>query len=88
MVGPHPKFWKGDGCKSCFGTGYSGRLGIHELLHPTDEVRQLILENVDSNTIKRKAKAQGMKTLREDGAQKVLAGLTSSAEVLRVTSEV
>ena len=88
MVGPHPQFWKGDGCKSCFGTGYSGRLGIHELLHPTDEVRQLILENVDSNTIKRKAKAQGMKTLREDGAQKVLAGLTSSAEVLRVTSEV
>lgn len=88
MVGPNPQFWKGTGCKSCLGTGYSGRLGIHELLHPSDDIRQLILENVDSNTIKQKAKSQGMRTLREDGAQKVLAGLTSSAEVLRVTTEV
>ena len=54
---------------------------------PTDEVRQLILQNVDSNTIKKKAKTQGMRTLRDDGAQKVLAGITSSAEVLRVTAE-
>ena len=88
MVGRNPQFWRGEGCKSCLTTGYSGRLGIHELLHPSDEVRQLILENVDSNTIKKKAKIQGMRTLREDGAQKVLAGLTSSAEVLRVTTEV
>jgi len=88
MIGPNPRFWRGVGCKACFETGYQGRIGIHEMLNPTDEVRKLILENVDSNTIKRKAKSQGMRALREDGAQKVLAGLTSSAEVLRVTTEV
>ena len=54
---------------------------------PSDDIRQLILQNVDSTTMKRKAQAQGMRTLREDGARKVLAGITSSAEVLRVTSE-
>ncbi len=86
-VGPNPKFWRGEGCPSCLGTGYQGRLGIYELMTPTDEVRQLILQNVDSNTIKQKAKTQGMRTLRDDGAQKVLAGITSSAEVLRVTTE-
>jgi general secretion pathway protein E len=87
MVGPQPKFWRGRGCSSCLKTGYRGRLGIHEMLMPTDEVRQLILQNVDSNSIKKKAMAQGMRTLREDGARKVLAGITSSAEVLRVTGE-
>lgn len=86
-VGPRPKFWRGEGCPACLGTGYQGRLGIYELMSPTDDIRQLILQNVDSNTIKQKAKTQGMRTLREDGAQKVLAGITSSAEVLRVTSE-
>ena len=87
LVGEHPQFWRGAGCPACLGTGYQGRLGIYELLTPSDEVRQLILQNVDSGTIKQKAKLQGMRTLREDGAQKVLAGITSSAEVLRVTAE-
>ena len=68
-------------------TGYSGRMGIHEVMLPTEELRQLILSNVDSGSIKKKAMQQGMRTLREDGAQKVLAGITSSAEVLRVTAE-
>jgi len=87
MVGPKPKFWRGRGCPNCFGTGYLGRTGIYELMLPTDEIRQLILQNVDSGTIKRKAQLNGMRTLREDGARKVLAGITSSAEILRVTSE-
>ncbi|MEC9466358.1 MAG: type II secretion system ATPase GspE [Myxococcota bacterium] len=87
LVGEHPQFWRGPGCPACLGTGYQGRLGIYELLTPSDEIRQLILQNVDSNTIKQKAKLQGMRSLREDGAQKVLAGITSSAEVLRVTAE-
>jgi len=87
MIGPHPKFWRGEGCPKCLETGYQGRTGIYELITPTDEVRQLILQNVDSNSIKKRAMAQGMRTLREDGARKVLAGLTSSAEVLRVTQE-
>ncbi len=87
MVGSSPKFWRGKGCPQCLMTGYQGRTGIYELMIPTDDVRQLILQNVDSNTIKKKAMTQGMRTLREDGARKVLVGLTSSAEVLRVTAE-
>ncbi len=87
MVGPKPTFFRGRGCVQCMETGYQGRVGIYELLIPTDDVRQLILQNVDSNTIKKKAMVQGMRTLREDGAAKVLVGITSSAEVLRVTAE-
>lgn len=87
MVGKSPKLWRGRGCQACFGTGYRGRTGIYELLVPNDEIRQLILKNVDSNTIKEKARSMGMRTLREDGARRVLVGITSSAEILRVTSE-
>lgn len=87
MIGPNPTFWRGEGCAQCLGTGYQGRNGIYELMEPDDEIRQLILQNVDSNTIKRKAMSLGMRTLREDGARKVLAGLSSSSEVLRVTQE-
>jgi general secretion pathway protein E len=87
MVGPKATFWRGKGCPSCHGMGYSGRTGIYELMSPTDDIRQLILQNVDSNSIKKKAMSQGMRTLREDGARKVLVGITSSAEVLRVTGE-
>ena len=82
-----PTFWRGVGCGNCLQTGYKGRTGIHEVLLPTEEIRHLILTNVDSGTVKKKAMAQGMRTLREDGARKVLAGETSSAEVLRVTAE-
>jgi type II secretory ATPase GspE/PulE/Tfp pilus assembly ATPase PilB-like protein len=82
-----PTFWRGAGCPSCLNTGYQGRIGIHEVMLPTDDIRQLILQNVDSGSIKKKAMSQGMRTLREDGALKVMAGITSSAEVLRVTAE-
>ena len=87
MVGVSPKFHRGRGCTRCLQTGYRGRMGIHELLVPSDDVQQLILQNVDSNSIRRKAMSQGMRTLREDGAAKVLAGITTSSEVLRVTQE-
>jgi general secretion pathway protein E len=87
MVGAKATFWRGKGCPECHGMGYSGRTGIYELMMPTDDIRQLILQNVDSNSIKKKAMTQGMRTLREDGARKVLVGITSSAEVLRVTAE-
>ncbi|MCK5688501.1 type II secretion system ATPase GspE [Myxococcota bacterium] len=87
MVGPDTAFWRGKGCSACLNTGYKGRIGIYELLTPEDSVRQLILQNVDSNTVKQKAREGGMLTLREDGAAKVLMGETSSAEVLRVTAE-
>ncbi len=75
------------GCQNCLGTGYRGRTGIFELLVLDDDIRTLILKNYDSNTIKRTATDKGMLTLRQDGARKVLKGITTIEEVLRVTQE-
>ncbi|MBI2962528.1 MAG: type II secretion system ATPase GspE [Deltaproteobacteria bacterium] len=77
----------GGGCAECKHTGYRGRIGIHELLIVDDEVRALIMKNADAATIRRSATSRGMPTLREDGAQKVLDGLTTIEEVIRVTQE-
>ncbi len=73
------------GCRQCRGTGYSGRLGIYELLMANDSLRQLASERQPSTVIKQAAVALGMRTLRQDGWQKVLEGVTTIAEVLRVT---
>ncbi|MEO1998067.1 MAG: GspE/PulE family protein [Planctomycetaceae bacterium] len=73
------------GCRSCRGTGYRGRLGIYELLEVDDEVRSLANERRTSAVIKHAAVARGMRTLRQDGWNKVLQGKTSVDEVLRVT---
>ncbi len=75
------------GCDECTGTGYHGRTGIYEMVMITDEVRTNVLRNADSNTIKQIAQTDGMTSLRDDGARKVLAGLTTVEEVLRVTHE-
>ena len=80
-------FHKAVGCNECFMTGYRGRVGIHELMMVNDEIRSLIMQNTAANLIKREAVRQGMKTLREDGALKVLMGVTSIDEVMRVTAE-
>lgn len=79
--------YRGKGCDVCQHTGYRGRLGIFELMVINDEVRATIMNNSDSATIKAVAREFGMKTLREDGALKVIAGLTTVAEVTRVTRE-
>ncbi len=73
------------GCRECRHTGYSGRLGLFELLETNDEIRQLATERAGTNTIKKAAMRAGMRTLRQDGWMKVLAGKTSIDEVLRVT---
>src|SRR3990172_1921077 len=75
------------GCDKCMQTGYRGRTGIYELLLINDDVRSLILQNVNSQLIKNKAIEIGMTTLRADGAKKVLEGITSIEEVARVTQE-
>jgi general secretion pathway protein E len=77
----------GPTCPDCKHTGYRGRLGIHELLIIDDEVRNLTMKAADSASIRRVAAAKGMNSLREDGAEKVLAGQTTVEEVLRVTQE-
>jgi general secretion pathway protein E len=81
------KVYRGVGCSECQQSGYRGRDGIYELMVMTDKIRQMVLKNVDSNTIKKQAAAEGMRSLRDDGARKVAAGITSIAEVLRVTQE-
>jgi general secretion pathway protein E len=77
--------FKGRGCKNCANTGFRGRKGIYELLMMNDEIRELILDKTPSNVIKEKGRAQGMKTLREAGWNKVKAGVSTVSEVLRVT---
>ncbi len=75
------------GCATCLNNGYKGRTAIYELLMVDEQVRQLAIKNADAGTIKRAAmEGCGMRTLREDGAQKVLAGMTSGAEVLMITT--
>ncbi len=81
------KVFAATGCAKCFKTGYYGRTGIYELLLVNDEIRQMVLKNVDSGTIKKAAVKRGMKTLRDDGADKVVHGITTMEEVLRVTQE-
>ena len=75
------------GCDKCFNTGYLGRTGIYELLVVDDDLRGLVLKNVDSGQIKKMARDHGMLTLREDGADKIARCVTSMEEVLRVTQE-
>jgi general secretion pathway protein E len=75
------------GCKACRSTGYRGRICIHELMLMDDEVRGLVMKNADASTIRRACVAKGMRLLRQDGAQRVLAGETTIEELLRVTQE-
>jgi general secretion pathway protein E len=79
--------WRGAGCAQCLGTGYLGRTGIYELLIVTDSIKATVLRNPDSGSIRKAALAEGMKTLRQDGAGKILKGFVTIEEVLRVTQE-
>ncbi len=82
-----PVFYRPKGCEECLGTGYRGRTGIYELLLVSDAIQQLILKNADSNALRRQAIDEGMDTLRDDGARKVLEGATSLEEILKVAAE-
>jgi type II secretion system protein E len=75
------------GCDECRGNGYKGRTGIFEILPVTDEIRPLVIAHASASDIKQSALDHGMKTLREDGWDKVLAGVTTIDEILRVTEE-
>lgn len=75
------------GCPECANTGYSGRKGIFELLMVTDTIRELVMAKANASEIRKAALKEGMSTLRADGAHKVLSGVTSIEEVLRVTQD-
>jgi type IV pilus assembly protein PilB len=72
------------GCERCNNTGYKGRVGLYEVMLMSPEIERLTVERATSEEIKKVAIAEGMKTLRRDGVDKVLKGLTSYEEVLRV----
>lgn len=81
------KLYRGKGCSHCR-EGYSGRIGIFEILLIKEEIEKMIMEKRSSRTIKNEAKKKGMRTLREDGIKKVLAGVTTLSEVLSETQEI
>jgi general secretion pathway protein E/type IV pilus assembly protein PilB len=78
-------FKKGKGCDNCSGTGCRGRMGIFEVFVIDDDARKLIYDKVPSSVLRARAREMGMRTLREDGVRKVLAGLTVPEEVIRAT---
>jgi len=84
-VSGNVKFYRAKGCPLCLNTGYSGRIGICEVLVMSPAIRELVLKRARENEVKKISRTEGMKTLREDGITKVLAGVTSLEEVLRVT---
>lgn len=84
---PDGKVYRGVGCPSCLQTGYKGRRGIFEFMFLHDDVKSLILRSADANALRRKAIENGMTTIRQDGAQKVINGVTSIEEVFRVTQQ-
>jgi len=79
------KLYRGVGCRECRHTGYRGRLGIFELLPVDDEVREMILQRKSATDIQGAARANGLKLMREDGWSKVIKGITTVDEIVRVT---
>jgi len=76
---------KGKGCKICRQTGYLGRVGLFEVLEITKGIRKLISERVDSDVIAQAAIKEGMKTMLDDGLEKIASGMTTIEEIIRVT---
>ncbi len=79
------KFYIGAGCEKCFQTGYRGRTGVYELMLINEEIEDLIYNRQSAGAVKKAALNAGLQTLRMDGVRKVMAGITTIAEVLRVT---
>lgn len=82
--GDLPRLFKARGCTKCNGLGYKGRMGVHEVLTMSEVLERMTVENASADDIRRQAIAEGMKTLRDDGFEKVRMGLTSIEEIMRV----
>ncbi len=81
------KIAKAEGCPECGGTGYKGRMVVHELMPMTDEVRNLIMQKSDAAAIKKVAQEQGMQSLRDCGIARVMAGEATAVELVSVTQD-
>ena len=81
------RFYKGKGCEACNDSGYAGRVGIFEILQIDDDIKNLIMSRTDADQIKKKAIANGMSTMFEDGLNKAIAGQTTLEEIFRVTKQ-
>ena len=79
--------FKGKGCPACKFSGYRGRTGIHEVILMNNTLREMVIERASSQQIKKKAIECGMRTLRQDGWDKILQGITTIEEVMRVTQQ-
>ncbi len=84
-VGDELEVFRGRGCRECNNTGYKGRTGIYEILLMSDEIKRLVTQKASSDVIRECAVKLGMKTVRQSGWEKVLAGITTPEEVIRVT---
>jgi len=84
--GDVPKYYRGVGCKKCRNTGYAGRIAIHELFVPDDEICEMITERINTKKLRAKAIEKGMRPLYHDGMEKVRAGIVSIEEILRTTA--
>ncbi len=82
---PEGKVWKGMGCDECFHSGFQGRTALYEILPIDEHIQRQIIERASATEIKRGAIERGLRTLRMDGVDKLLAGMTAPGEVLRVT---
>jgi type IV pilus assembly protein PilB len=78
-------FYEGQGCIECAGTGFRGRTAIHELLDLSDRIREMILLKKPTSEIRRAARDEGMRFLRESALDKVRTGLTTLKEINKVT---
>ena len=81
------RLFRGRGCRACLSTGYRGRTGIFEMMVISERVRSLILSTSDSSAIGRAAVEEGMTSLYQDGVRKVIEGVTTVEEVMRVTRD-
>ncbi|PIV10061.1 MAG: hypothetical protein COS49_02590, partial [Candidatus Portnoybacteria bacterium CG03_land_8_20_14_0_80_41_10] len=85
---PKPLYiWQSTGCRKCNNEGFTGRIGLFEILSMTDQLADIILKEPSEREIIKEAERQGMITMKQDGILKVLAGVTTIEEVLRVAEE-
>jgi type II secretory ATPase GspE/PulE/Tfp pilus assembly ATPase PilB-like protein len=84
MLGPGFRLWRSKGCQACSGTGYKGRIALHELLVTNDAIKRGIQQKASAEEIRTLAIEGGMTTLLQDGIQKVMAGLTDLQQVMAV----